>query len=66
MLGGLKGVDAPLRDALGKRLTSLLSVKNLAQYEGALITRTQSDDAIKDMDRAFAAAEELVKKNAWR
>ncbi len=65
LLVGQKDVDAKLRDALGKRLTSLLSVKNLAQYEGALITRSQSDDAVKDMERAFAAVATLVKKSEW-
>lgn len=65
LLGGLKDVDPALRDALGKRLSTLLTVKGLAQYEGDLVSAAAAEDALQDMDRAFKATAAFAKKTGW-
>lgn len=65
LLNSLKGLDAKVRDGVGRRLSALLSVKGLAQYEGELVSERQADDALKDMDRALAAVADIARENGW-
>lgn len=65
LLGSLKGLDAKTRDAVGKRLSALLSVKSLAQYDGELVSSKDAEEALKDMERALVAVEALAKAHRW-
>ncbi|MHB8585189.1 MAG: hypothetical protein ACYDDF_05055 [Thermoplasmatota archaeon] len=65
ILARLETLDAKTRDAVGKRLAALLSMKSLAQYEGELLTTKHAKDAIQDMDRAFSAVTDIAKQNGW-
>lgn len=65
LLTSLKGVDPKTRDAVGKRLSALLSVKSLAQYEGELVSTDDAEEAVKDMDRALLAVALIAKTNKW-
>lgn len=65
LLSSLKGLDADVREGLGKRLSALLSTKTLAQYEGELVARADAEHAIRDMDRALAAVAAVAKKAGW-
>jgi hypothetical protein len=65
LLARLDALDPKLREAIGKRLASLLSMKSLAQYEGELLTAKDAKDALLDMERAIAAVAEIAKKNGW-
>lgn len=58
-------VDPKVREAVGKRLISLLSVKHLAEHEGTLITPAQSAAAIKDLERALIAISSFARNNSW-
>lgn len=65
LLRGLAELDAKTRAALDKHLGALLSVKSLAQYEGRLMGRMDTDDAISHMERALRAVRELPPIRAW-
>lgn len=65
LLSSLQGLDAKTRDAIGKRLKTLLSVKSLAQYEGELVTKAQAHEAVQAMDRALAAVADEAKRHGW-
>lgn len=62
LLDSLKGLDPKTRDALGKRLKTLLSVKSLAQYEGELVSKADAREAVQSMDRALAAVAEIARR----
>lgn len=65
LLDSLKGLDPKTRDALGKRLKTLLSVKSLAQYEGELVSESDAEEAVQSMDRALAAVANEAKVHKW-
>lgn len=65
LLGGIESLDTAIREALGERLAALLSAKNLAQSEGALIEKQEAEGALKEMDRAFAAAKPVARSAKW-
>lgn len=65
LLSGQTGLDARTRDAVGKRLAALLSMKGLAQYEGELASAGDAKAAVKEMDRALAAAAGVAREHRW-
>lgn len=65
LLAGLGEVEAPVRSLLGRHLAALLSVKNLAQYEGRLVDASEARSALAHMERAFEAARRLPPVSAW-
>lgn len=65
ILSGLSEVEPPVRSLLGRHLAALLSVKNLAQYEGRLVDASEARSAISHMERAFEAARKLPPVAAW-
>jgi hypothetical protein len=65
VLHGATGVDARVRDALGRHLGALLDVKSLAQYEGRLLEASDAQAAARHMDRAFQAAAPVAEAAGW-
>jgi hypothetical protein len=64
-LHALASLDAGVRAGVGRRLSALLSVKSLAQYEGELVSARDAERAVEDMDRAFAAAAGVAQAQGW-
>lgn len=65
LLRAVTEIEPQSRAQIEKHLTFLLSQKNLAQYEGRLVTTGEADDAVAHMERAFRAAEALAPVKIW-
>lgn len=65
LLGTATDLDAGVREQVGKRLGALLSVKHLAEYEDELVGDADVAEALKDMERAIAAALPVARKHGW-
>lgn len=66
ILARAESLDAGTKRALTAHLTSLLHVKNLAQYEGRSLNTSEGRDALRHMERAFKAAEPFATERGWK
>lgn len=65
VLAAAPDIAPMLRTLLSQHLEGLLNFKALAQYEGRLLEKTDADKALKHMERAFKAADEVAKAQKW-
>lgn len=65
LLATVTEMDVKARDGIARHLENLLGMKSLSQYEARLLTRTEAERAVEQMERASAAIKGLAERLGW-